>query len=122
MAKLGPDALKKRLERALRVGGGTHTPADISAEVAAGRMQAWVRNDSLVVTEIVHYPRVAVANIVIAVGALEDVMALQPDIEEFARQQGCNALRMVGRKGWAAVLPKHGWKADHNVIFERSLH
>jgi hypothetical protein len=122
MAKLGPETLQKRLERALRIGGGTHDAADLARDIDAGRMQAWTSGDSLVVTEVVHYPKVSVVNIVIAVGSLDEVMSLQPAIEDFARKNGCDALRMVGRKGWSQVLPQHGWKPDPNVIYERSLH
>ena len=122
MAKLGPDELQRRLKKALAVGGNTHAPDDIAAAVERGEMQAWVNNDSLVITEVVHYPRVSVVNIVIAVGKLSEVMALQPAIEEFAREHKCHALRMEGRKGWERVLPHHGWKPDNKVIFERTLH
>lgn len=122
MAKLGPEELQKRLKKALAVGGNTHDPQDIAAMVEAGKMQAWVNGDSLVITEVMHYPRVSVVNIVIAVGRLSEVMSLQPAIEDFAREQKCAALRMEGRKGWERVLPHHGWKADQKVIFERTLH
>ena len=122
MAKLGPDELQRRLKKALAVGGNTHDPQDIAAAVQRGEMQAWVNGDSLVITEVVHYPRVSVVNIVIAVGRLSEVMSLQPAIEDFARENNCQALRMEGRKGWERVLPHHGWKADQKVIFERTLH
>jgi hypothetical protein len=122
MAKLGPEELQRRLKKALAVGGNTHDPQDIAALVEAGKMQAWVNGDSLVITEVMHYPRVSVVNIVIAVGKLSEVMSLQPAIEDFAREHKCAALRMEGRKGWERVLPHHGWKADQKVIFERTLH
>ena len=122
MAKLGPDELQRRLKKALAVGGNTHDPQDIAALVQEGKMQAWVNGDSLVITEVMHYPRVSVVNIVLAVGKLSEVMSLQPVIEDFARAQKCVALRMEGRKGWERVLPHHGWKADQKVIFERTLH
>jgi hypothetical protein len=122
MAKLGPDELQRRLKKALAVGGNTHEPEDVAAAVERGEMQAWVNGDSLVITEVVHYPRVSVVNIVIAVGKLSEVMALQPAIEGFAREHKCQALRMEGRKGWERVLPHHGWKPDNKVIFERTLH
>lgn len=122
MAKLGPDELQKRLRKALAVGGNTHDPQDIAAAVERGEMQAWVNGESLVITEVVHYPRISVVNIVIAVGRLSEVMSLQPAIEIFAREHKCAALRMEGRKGWERVLPHHGWKADQKVIFERTLH
>lgn len=122
MAKLGPEELQKRLRKALAVGGDTHDPQDIAAAIERGEMQAWVNGDSLVITEVVHFPRLSVVNIVIAVGSLSEVMSLQPAIEDFARQHNCAALRMQGRKGWERVLPHHGWKADQKVIFERTLH
>ena len=89
--------------------------------VDAGRMQAWTRNDSLVVTEVLNYPRASAVNIVLAVGDLNDVMALQPEIEAFGRAHGARMLRMEGRKGWSSVLPSFGWKQDNKVIYERVL-
>jgi hypothetical protein len=122
MAKLGPEELQRRLKKALKIGGGTHTPADIAALIEEGKMQAWVNGDSLVVTEIANYPQVSAVNIVIAVGSLSEVMAMQPLIEEFGRLHGCAVMRMQGRRGWERVLPHHGWKANPTVVFERTLH
>ena len=121
MATLGPDEFRRRLARALEVGGNAYGPEDIAAAVGEGRMQSWVRNESLIVTELLQYPKASAVNIVIAVGALDDVMALQPDIEAFGREHAARVMRMEGRKGWAGVLPAYGWKQDSKVIFERSL-
>lgn len=122
MAKLAPEELQRRLQKALSVGGNTHTAADIAAAIDRGEMQAWVNGDSLVVTEIVNFPQISAINIVIAVGSLSEVMSLQPVIEEFGRHHGCSVMRMQGRKGWERVLPHHGWQAAPKVIFERTLH
>ena len=54
-------------------------------------------------------------------GYLDEVLSLIPDLEDFAREHGCKAIRMQGRKGWARVLPSYGWKEDKQVIFERAL-
>lgn len=121
MAKLGSDELKRRLERALGVAGNTHGPEDVASAVSQGRMQAWTNGDSLVVTEVLQYPRGSALNVFLAVGNIDEVMALQPSIEAFGRQHGCKALRMEGRKGWSRVLPEFGWKADPKVIYERAL-
>ena len=110
-----------KLKRALDVGGGIYSPLDIAQAVAEGRMQSWTRGDSLVVTEVLRFPRKSLANIVLAMGDLEDVMALQPGIEEFGQGLGCEKLVMAGRPGWVGVLPRFGWTKTNRVVFEKGI-
>jgi hypothetical protein len=121
MANLAPAEMQKRLMKALKVAGNTSSPEDIAKAVAEGRMQSWTRNDSLVITEVREHPRKTVLNIVLAVGVLEDVLALQPEFMAFGREHGCQAVRMQGRRGWDAILPDEGWKKVPQVIYERAL-
>jgi hypothetical protein len=44
--------------------------------------------------------------------------SLLSTIEEFARAEGCAAVRLAGRKGWVRSLPEYRLKA---VILERRL-
>ena len=39
-------------------------------------------------------------------------------IEEFARAEGCSATRIIGRKGWARVLPSYQAK---RIVLEKEL-
>jgi hypothetical protein len=39
-------------------------------------------------------------------------------IEDFARAEGCNATRIVGRQGWARVLPSYQTK---RIVLEKEL-
>lgn len=121
MAKLDPDLLKARLQRALDVAGNTHTADDVAELVKAGRMQSWVNGDSLVVTEVVQYPRTNALNVFLAVGNMDEVLDLIPMMAEFGRQHGCTKMRMQGRRGWARVLPDLGWHEQKQVIYERAL-
>jgi hypothetical protein len=121
MAKIGSEELRRRLQRALDVAGNTHTPHDVAAAVSEGRMQAWTAGESLVVTEVLSYPQATALNVFLAVGNLDEVMSLQPEMEAFGREHGCRVMRMEGRKGWRRVLPSHGWKEDQKVIYERAL-
>ena len=107
--------------RALDVAGKTHGPEDVARAVSEGRMQAWTAGDSLVVTEVLAFPQARALNVFLAVGDLDEVMSLQPALEAFGREHGCKVMRMEGRKGWARVLPQHGWKQDPKVIYERTL-
>lgn len=121
MATLAPDELRRRLLRALAVAGNTHAPEDVAQAVKEGRMQAWTLGNSLIITEVLEFPRAKALNVFMAVGNMAEVMALQPQLEAYGRQHGCKALRMEGRKGWTRILPHYGWKPDKKVIFERSL-
>ena len=107
--------------RALDVAGKTHGPEDVARAVEEGRMQAWTAGDSLVVTEVLTFPKARALNVFLAVGNLDEVMSLQPALEAFGREHGCKVMRMEGRRGWAQVLPRHGWKQDKKVIYERTL-
>lgn len=121
MAKLAPDEMNRRLGRALQIAGGTHTPADVAQAVKDGRMQAWTKGESLVVTEVLQFPQANALNVFLAVGNLDEVMSIQPRIEAFGKAHGCKVLRMEGRKGWRKVLPRYGWNEDSKVIYERAL-
>jgi hypothetical protein len=121
MANLGADAFRRRLARALRVGGSVYGPQDILKAVEEGRMQSWTKNESLVVTELMTFPQASALNVVLAVGELDDVMSLQQDIKEFGRAQGAKVMRMEGREGWGAVLPEYGWNKVPHVIYELEL-
>jgi len=120
MAKISTDALKARLQKALDLAGNTHTIDDIAAAVRAGTMQAFHNDGALVITEIVEYPRAKAINIFVACGDLNDVMSLQPTIDDFAKQHGCTSMHMRGRKGWRKALPAFGW-SESMVSFERTI-
>lgn len=121
MAKLAPEELMRRVERALQVGGGLYAPADIEACVEEGRMQALTHEDSLVVTEILTSPRRKFVNVALAVGSLEHFEPLQDQLMALGREHGCDAIRMGGRRGWASILPRHGWAQIPVINFERRL-
>ena len=101
--------LLTRLEKALRLGGETHTVGDIYLGLNEGRYQGWFSNEAGVVTEILVSPRKKWLNCFLAFGKLEEVMDLQPQIMAFAKENGCSFMTMNGRWGWQKVLPKYGW-------------
>ena len=84
-------------------------------------MQAWVAGGSLVVTEVLAFPQKRVLHIVFAVGTLEDVLALQPQFEDFGREHGCAKVVMEGRLGWEKILPDEGWTKIEQVRFGKEL-
>lgn len=83
-------------------------------------MQAFQNGESVTITEVIGYPQKRVLQVVLAVGELEDVLALIPEMEAFGKKHGCSSMRMFGRKGWSKVLPKIGWKSP-GVTYEKAL-
>ena len=117
-AKPESDELRRRLDKALRLAGDTHTAEDIQQALARGEMQCFTHGDSFILTEIATTPRAKYLNVFLAVGDLS-LMSLQKDMEAFAEQSGCKWMQALGRHGWKAVLPKHGWQATHTLFIHK---
>lgn len=118
METLASDVLQKRLAKALRLAGDTHTIEDIQHAVARGEMQCFVHGNSFVLTEIATTPRAKYLNVFLAVGDLS-LMALQEDLNKFAEQSGCQWMQTLGRHGWKTVLPKYGWQPTHTLFIHK---
>lgn len=99
------------IEAALVYAGGTHTFDDIVAGVAAGDYQFWPGPSSVVITEIVEYPRLRALNFFLAGGGnLAELEAMTPHILEWGRTQGCTRALFTGRRGWTRTfLTRTGW-------------
>ena len=98
------------IEAALEYCGGTHTWDDIVDGIISSRMQLWPSQKGCIVTEIVIYPRKKVLNIFLAGGELEQILDMNDDVKEWAKQQGCEAATLSGRIGWKKPLIPQGWK------------
>ena len=110
------------LASALVYTGGTHTVEDVLAAAASGQMQMWVGEDSIVVTEILTYPRLKELNVFLAAGHLDEIRRLNPIILEWGRMHGCQRATAVGRRGWERtfVTKEAGWTAPMTV-YARTL-
>lgn len=97
--------LRPLIEKALPYNGGTHTIEDIEAGLAAGRFHFWGAEKSAVVTEFVEYPQLRALNVFLIGGELNEVRAMAPQIEQYAREHGCKRIQGAGRPGWERALP-----------------
>lgn len=115
---LSADELNKRLRKALRIAGDTHTIEDIKNEISAGRFQVFSEGDNFVLTEIVQEPQQKYMNVFLAVGEMS-VVNLISKMEAFAKQSGCSWVQALGRPGWKSVLPEYGWQPTHVLFVHR---
>lgn len=120
MATLSTDELKRRFERAVRQLGGAYDVEDIINRVNDGTMQSWQSGQSVVVTEVLSFPRKKIVNVVLVAGNIEEIMALQDEVAAWAKEIGCSKMITSGRRGLSTVLPKYGW-SNGRCIYELNL-
>ena len=113
---------KAHLEAALAYADMSHTFEDVVALVASGAAQAWPGPASIIITEIVTFPRWSVLNFFLAAGRMSELQAMTPHILDWAKAHGCTRATLVGRKGWArSFLTSTGWREKPVRILECAL-
>ncbi len=100
---------------------------DIAALGASGRMNLWVildDNGALMATlaaEKVTYPRKKIARISGLVGRDRKTWLHHlAEFEAWAREQGCDGVQIIARKGWAREDALKGYDLTHYLL-ERDL-
>lgn len=104
------------IENALQYAGGTHDFFDIVRGVMSGHMQLWAGPDGCAVTEITVYPKRKILHVFLAGGKMDQILDFEESAIAFAKLNGCTALSLAGRKGWARVHKDRGWKEAHVVM------
>ena len=106
------------IENALAYSGGTHDFFDIVRGVMSGHMQLWAGDNGCAVTEITVYPKRSILHVFLAGGNMQQILDFEASAIEFAKLNGCNALSLAGRKGWAKVHKDRGWKETHVTMIK----
>lgn len=114
-------SLPELFDKALAYGGGTHTREDIAEGVKSGRYQYWGDDRCCLITELHEFPRRRKLHLFIAAGDLDRLLTVYlPQVKEFARENGCDGITSVSRRGFLRRFPKHGFK-PRSVTFELEL-
>lgn len=100
-----------KLARLLEANGDLYNIDDILSMINDGRMQSFPHDDgSWVVTRVCEFPRKRVLEIVLAMGNLDTIKAMEHSVRDFARQHGCAMLMTsAGRSGWEGEMTP-GWR------------
>jgi len=94
------------VEAALEYSGGTHGIEDIAEGLKSGRFQLWPADNSVIVTEIIVYPRLKNLHFFLAGGDLDELRLMQPLVESWGKDMGCTRVSLAGRKGWEKTFLK----------------
>ena len=104
-------AILALVEDGLRHAGGCFAAADVKQSLAAGRRQLWIDGLAprcILITELIEYPLRRVLHVFLASGRLpRDWRDLWRGIERWAASDGCAAVEIRGRPGWARRLPDY---------------
>lgn len=92
--------MRKKMERALSIGGNLYSLDDIEKDLKDGKLQGHVEGDTWVLTQVHDWPQRRVVNILYVVGSMDNAVALEAKIEQWAEDVGASMLTAVGRDGW----------------------
>lgn len=106
------------------------TPEHMIAECAEGKRQLWLIQDEdgrvllTPITEIRTIDATGRKRLTLAQVAgerLKEAMPLLKEIEDWAiAEHGVDAVEMLGRKGWAKLLPEYGYRQSA-ILFRKEL-
>lgn len=95
---------------------GSHSFDDVVQAIFDGSMQFWPAPRGCAVTEIIQYPKKKVLHIFLAGGEMDQIVDMDSSAVEFARLNGCTAMSIAGRRGWAKVLKDKGYEEAYTVL------
>ena len=106
------DEVEPLVQKALEYSGGKYHSDDILNGIANQDMQLWVAYDdrikTIMVTEILNYPRKKVCGILIVAGErIDDLLWVDEITTKWAQEQGCDAIEFYGRAGWERKLKNY---------------
>lgn len=92
----------------------------VKREIEERRAQLWHGRHSVIVTRIVKRLDGLACVIWLASGQMRELVEeMLPDVEAWAKENGCLKVVIVGRKGWVRKL-KRQYTATH-IVMERAL-
>ena len=110
------ERLAHHIEAALAYSGDTHSLLHVVDAIKDGSAQFFPLENSVIVTEVVDYPKKAVCRIWLAGGEMDELIEAEKSIVEWAKSHGCSGMEIIGRKGWERQLKDY--KAASTVLIK----
>jgi hypothetical protein len=98
---------KKWIVDALEYAHNSHSFEQVIDIVKRGDAQFWAFPDSAIVTEIIEYPQRRTLRFWLAGGNLKRLLDVEPKIRKWSILYQCEAVEIIGRKGWEKVLKEY---------------
>lgn len=102
---------KPWIEAAIAHSPGLETIEDIERQLAECTVQFWPAPNCAVITDVSMHNDKRVLTVRYGGGDLNELLTLvEPNLCEFARTAGCEAIIGLGRKGWERAAEKNGYR------------
>lgn len=88
---------------------------DVEAKIYDGTFQLWPGKQSAFITEVNYFPQKTTINLLFCGGKYEELEAMLPLIQEFARRIGATRFYGGGRRGWLRKLKRLGFKSEYLI-------
>lgn len=93
--------------------------AELIADLISSAAQLWPGQRSAVVTQVFEETDGPSLHVWLAGGELDDILALKPGIEAWARARGCRWVTIEGRRGWERLLKADGFERVGDELRKR---
>lgn len=101
----------RRLLEAAAAHDGLQTADDALEAVQDDEAQLWAGEKSVMVTRVTDYSQSRLATIWLAGGDMDELVeTMLPQVETWAKENGCDGIALAGRKGWQRVLASRGFE------------
>jgi hypothetical protein len=102
--------------------GGNLTEKDVAEALSLQKALLWVRTDgerleAACVTQLIRMPDGLTCDVMACGGQASDWQAAFAPIESYAKEEGCEAIRIEGREGWKRVFP--GYRLSSITLTKR---
>lgn len=98
------ERLAHHIEAALAYSRDTHSLVQVVDAIKDGSAQFFPLENSVIVTEVVDYPKKSVCRIWLAGGNMDELVEAEKKIVPWAKSHGCSGMEIIGRKGWERQL------------------
>lgn len=92
------------IKAALKHSGDTHNAQDVFAMIQNGEANLYVGANSAVVTQDLNLPTGKQLHFWLAGGDLNELIKIEQDVEQAARERGIRRISIIGRRGWRKRL------------------
>ncbi|HJR55328.1 MAG TPA: hypothetical protein VJ798_02020 [Rhizomicrobium sp.] len=107
------------IEAAIATGPGVETIDDVERLLACGRYQFWAGRAAAAITEITEFQRRKILTVMHGGGDLAELLdEIEPALCAFAREQGCDGIMGLGRKGWERVTQPRGYRLAYIAMIK----
>lgn len=122
------DRVEPLLAKAMKIANDRYRTIDLLDQILRGEQFLWIAFDeekeikAAITTRLIDYPGKRVLSLQFCGGDdMEQWLSEFHDtLEKFARAEHCEAMELVGRKGWVRALEDKGWSSSL-VLVEKEL-